>query len=46
MPEDVIELETPNPSQETAAHMTEKCLRFIETYHKGPTTPLDKATVI
>ena len=46
MPEDVVELETLNPSCGTGAHMAEKCLRFIKTYCKGPRTPLNKATVI
>ena len=45
MPEDVLKLKTPN-SQETAAHMAEKCLGFIKTYHREPRTPLDKATII
>ena len=46
MPEDVFELETPNPLGESASHLAEKCLELIKAYHKGPRTPLDKAAVI
>ena len=46
MPEDVVELETPNSTQETAVHLAEKCLEFIETYCRGSRAPLDKAAVI
>jgi hypothetical protein len=46
MPEDVTEIPTPEPSGETATHMAEKCLEFVEAYRKGSRTPLDKATTI
>jgi hypothetical protein len=46
MPQDVVELETPDSSGESPPHMAEKCLQLIENYRKGSRTPLDKAAAI
>jgi len=46
MTSNVIESETSNPLGESASHMAQKCLEFIEVYHKGSRTPLAKAAAI
>ena len=41
MPKDVTKIKTPESSC-----MAEKCLEFVEAYHKGLRTPLNKAATI
>jgi hypothetical protein len=46
MPENVTGTETPDPLGEPASQMAQKCLGLVETYRKGPRTPLHKSTII